>query len=289
MGSTKGAKLAIAKFAKGKGLEHARACEMSKDGDKPWFYSLADTLVLGKVKEKLGLDQCKFGFTGAAPITKDTLEYFGALGIQINEVYGMSECTGATTWSNNETHLWGSCGYGIPGMEVAVFNDKGEKCEEVDDIFNPPEAAQGEICFRGRHIMMGYLANPDLGEEHVAEITKKTSDSIDDKGWLHSGDMGCKGKNGMFKITGRYKELIIGAGGENIAPVPIEDEMKKLCPAVSNIMMVGDKRKYNVCLITLKAKGATGELPGGDELDGAALAVDKGVITISAAMKSEKY
>merc|ERR1719174_322201 len=103
--------------------------------------------------------------------------------------------------------------------------------------------------------MNGYLANPKFGNDHVMEIKKKTADAIDSEGWLHSGDMGCIDKYGMIRITGRYKELIIGAGGENIAPVPIEDMIKKLCPAISNVMMVGDKRKYNTCLVTLKAKG----------------------------------
>ena len=81
------------------------------------------------------------------------------------------------------------------------------------------EEEQGEICYRGRHIMMGYLANPKLGEEHVAEIQKKTAESIDSQGWLHSGDKGCMSPDGMVRITGRFKELIIGAGGENVAPV----------------------------------------------------------------------
>ena len=114
----------------------------------------------------------------------------------------------------------------LQGCEVTVLNDKGETCPRAPDIFNATDEQQGEICFRGRHIMMGYMANPDLGEEHMAEIEKKSQESIDDKGWLHSGDMGCIGTNGMVKITGRYKELIIGAGGENIAPVPIEDKLK---------------------------------------------------------------
>merc|ERR1719329_897857 len=91
---------------------------------------------------------------------------------------------------------------------------------------------------------------------------------MDEDGWLHSGDKGVISTRGMIRITGRYKELIIGAGGENIAPVPIEDNMKKLCPFISNIMMYGDKRKFNVCLITLKCVGATGDLPGSNKLDG---------------------
>jgi len=93
----------------------------------------------------------------------------------------------------------------------------------------------------------------------------------------------------MFRITGRYKELIIGAGGENIAPVPIENNVKSICPGISNFIMIGDQRKYNVALVTLKAKRATGELAGTDKLDGAALKISKGVRTISAATKDKKW
>merc|ERR1712137_1181827 len=115
---------------------------------------------------------------------------------------------------------------------------------------------------------MGYMANPDFGPEHVAEIEEKTRSTVDQWGWLHSGDKGCIDTCGMLRITGRYKELIIGAGGENIAPVPVEENIKQLCPALSNIMMVGDNRKYNVALVTLQAEGSTGEFPGGDDLTG---------------------
>merc|ERR1719329_1339295 len=108
---------------------------------------------------------------------------------------------------------------------------------------------------------------------------------MDEDGWLHSGDKGVISTRGMIRITGRYKELIIGAGGENIAPVPIEDNMKKLCPFISNIMMYGDKRKFNVCLITLKCVGATGDLPGSNKLDGDAKQFGE---TIEDACKNEK-
>merc|ERR1712032_834933 len=94
---------------------------------------------------------------------------------------------------------------------------------------------------------------------------------------------------GMVKITGRYKELIIGAGGENIAPVPIEDCVKKACDGICEVMMCGDKRKYNVALVTLKAVGANGEVPGTDNLDAGATRVNPGCTTISGAMKDEKW
>jgi long-chain-fatty-acid--CoA ligase ACSBG len=285
----------ISTKAKALGLEHADNCQMGGTGLKPAGYPIAEKIVFSKVKNLLGLGECKFGFTGAAPITFDTLSYFGSLGLQINEVYGMSECTGATTWSTDEAHVWGSCGWNLPGTEVKIFkcadgniNDKKE-CPKAVNLSTPTEAEQGEICYRGRHIMLGYMANPDLGPKHVNEIKDKNRSAIDDEGWLHSGDKGCMDSRGMVKITGRYKELIIGSGGENIAPVPIEDSIKKLCPAVANVIMIGDKRKFNVAVITLKAKGATGESPGTDDLDGEAAALKPSVTTISQAMQDETF
>merc|ERR1719277_1987709 len=128
------------------------------------------------------------------------------------------------------------------------------------------------------------MAQPDMGAAHVQEIQKKNAETIDSEGWVHSGDKGIMTEEGMVKITGRYKELIIGDGGENIAPVPIEDHVKKTCDGICEIMMVGDKRKYNVALVTLKAVGANGESPGTDELDAGAKRVNPNVTTISAAM-----
>jgi len=137
--------------------------------------------------------------------------------------------------------------------------------------------------------MMGYMANSDLGQDHVNEITKKTAEAIDAEGWLHSGDKGMVTQQGMVKITGRYKELIIGEGGENIAPVPIEDHVKKMCDGLNEVMMVGDKRKYNVVLVTLKAKEANGETPGTDELDAGARRVNVEVTKISEAIKDQTW
>mmetsp|Transcript_17569 Transcript_17569/g.21272 ORF Transcript_17569/g.21272 Transcript_17569/m.21272 type:complete len:733 (-) Transcript_17569:176-2374(-) len=266
--------------------------QLGGSGKKPKTLAIFNVL-LKKVKGKLGLDKAKFVFAGAAPMTADCIRYFGSLGFNVNEVYGMSESTGAVTWSNDAYHTWGSVGFELPGTEVKIFRvdpDTGAKteCPATADIFNASEEEQGEICFRGRNVMMGYMANERLGEDHVKTIEKKNMDAIDEDGWLHSGDKGCKDIHGMVKITGRYKELIIGAGGENIAPVPIEDELKRLCPFISNIMMVGNKRKFNVALLTLKAVGATGELPGGNELDGAAAALSSST-TIEEAAKDDVF
>merc|ERR1719293_525090 len=128
------------------------------------------------------------------------------------------------------------------------------------------------------------MAQPQLGSAHIADIAKKNAETIDAEGWLHSGDKGMITQQGMVKITGRYKELIIGEGGENIAPVPIEDCVKKACDGISEVMMVGDKRKYNVALVTLKAVGANGESPGTDQLDAGAARVNPQVTTITQAM-----
>merc|ERR1712039_814134 len=147
----------------------------------------------------------------------------------------------------------------------------------------------GELCFRGRNNMMGYLACPDMPKSHQDDMLKKTSESIDKDGWLHSGDKGMITERGMVKITGRYKELIIGEGGENIAPVPIEDSIKKLCDGIGEVMMIGDKRKYNVCVITLKAVGANGEVPGTNDLDAGAKRVNPEVTTISAAIDDKTW
>merc|ERR1712232_476683 len=198
-------------------------------------------------------------------------------------------------WSDDSCHLWGSIGHAMLGCEVKCFkvdpDDVNKKVEvpPTKDLFAPSEEEQGEICFRGRNCMMGYLANPKLGDEHMATMEKKNAETIDDEGWLHSGDKACMDERGMFRISGRYKEIIIGAGGENIAPVPIEDSIKFNVPAISNIIMIGDKRKFNVALLTLKVKGSTGELPGTNELDGAALDVNPDVKTVEEAMKDAQF
>jgi len=288
--STTGVKKMLADWAKGLALEYSQSHQIGGKATVPMGHSLAEKLVLSKIKQNLGLQCCKFGFAGAAPIRVDTLQYFGSLGIGIREVYGMSECTGACSWSSAQAYQWGSCGWELPGCEVKAFRvDEADFCKKTECMRAPSldttdEQYQGELCFRGRNIMMGYMANPDLGQAHVKEMEKKTAETIDAEGWLHSGDKGMITADGMVKITGRYKELIIGDGGENIAPVPIEDHVKKTCDGLAEVMMIGDKRKYNVALVTLKAAGANGESPGTDALDAGAKRVSPAVTKISEAM-----
>merc|ERR1712087_699093 len=253
-------------------LEYAKDLQIGGEPSAPWGWAVASKL-MKIVRGKLGFDELKFACTGAAPIRTETVEYYGSLQLPLLELYGMSECAGGASLSTIDAHQWGSCGYAWPGVEIKAFivdpvdMNKKKECPRAPSLNDKSEEFQGELCFRGRHIMMGYLACREMGKEHVAEIQKKTAEAIDSDGWLHSGDKGLITVANMVKITGRYKELIIGEGGENIAPVPIEDSIKEQVQGIAEVMMVGDKRKYNVAVITLKAIGANGETPGTDKLD----------------------
>ena len=182
----------ISAWARGKGLEmmNLRQDPNFRPGKKhPSMWFLAKK-ILGKVREAVGLDQCRVCLTGAAPIQKNTLEFFFSLDIPVLELYGMSECTGPTTISHlrGRGFVLGSAGMPLAGTELRIDHVEGR---------DKPE--EGEICFRGRHIMAGYLYDE-----------KKTKEAIDDDGWLHSGDIGRVDDNGMLFITGRIKELLIG-------------------------------------------------------------------------------
>jgi long-chain-fatty-acid--CoA ligase ACSBG len=283
-------KKTVAAWSKRQGLKTATMMQVGGSGRSSTFYGLAEAVVLNPIKFAMGLDECRLFITGAAPTMVDTLSYFGSIGVTLSETFAMSETSGCGIISMDKRHLWGSCGFAAPGTQVKILRQDGTgEVLPCQDIKNPSEEEQGELCFRGRHVMMGYMANPDLGEAHVEETLRQTQEAIDDQGWLHSGDKGCVDVNGMFRVTGRFKELLIGAGGENIAPVPIEDKLKQLCTAISNVIVVGDKMKFNSCLVTLKAKGASGELPGGDELTGPALEVNTDVKTVSAAIEDSQF
>jgi long-subunit acyl-CoA synthetase (AMP-forming) len=208
----------IAGWARGIGL-HARYAEQG-NGSRPALYSLANALVFSKVKKTLGLDRAKILITGAAPISRRTLEFFLSLDLPICEMYGMSECTAITTISTPDRYRTGKAGFILPGAEVRIADD-------------------GEICMRGPHIFKGYFKDP------VA-----TAEALDDDGWLHSGDIGEIDADGFLQITDRKKELIITAGGENIAPAYVEGHLKSIA-VVSQAVVIGDRRRYLSVLLTL--------------------------------------
>ncbi|KAK7145870.1 hypothetical protein R3I93_013563 [Phoxinus phoxinus] len=227
----------VASWAKDVGLQ-TNLNKMELNGNlstKPLNYRLAKRLVFRKVRKALGLDRCTRCYTGAAPITKETLEFFLSLDIPLFELYGMSESSGPHTISLPDAFRITSCGKVIPGCKTKIFS--------------PDVDGNGEICFWGRHVFMGYLNMPD-----------KTEEALDTDGWLHSGDLGKHDQNDFLFITGRIKELIITAGGENIPPVPIEDAVKEAIPLISNAMLIGDKRKFLSMLLTIKCEvnGETG-------------------------------
>jgi long-chain-fatty-acid--CoA ligase ACSBG len=267
---TTGFKKSIAEWAKSKGLEGNYAIQR---GDwEPWGWWLANQLVFNKVKDALGLDRTRYCATAAAPISKETLDFFLSLNIPIFEIYGMSESTGPQTINRPKQHKTTSCGPAMPGSEMKIAN--------------PDKEGNGEICYRGRHIFMGYMKND-----------KATAETIDDEGWLHSGDIGKMDAKAFLFITGRIKELIITAGGENIPPVLIEDEIKmEIGKVISNVMAVGDRKKFLTCLVTLKAKpnaeAKPGDYPFSDDLaDSAIEQLAKGgssAKTVQEAMKDPK-
>ncbi len=195
----------------------------------PLLYKLADKLVFAKVRQQLGFERCRHLLSSAAPISLDTLEFFLSLGLPICEIYGMSECAGAATAALAERYHSGKLGRCVPGAEIHI-------------------AADGEILLRGPHIFAGYLDNE--------AATRKT---LDYDGWLHSGDIGTIDDEGFLQITGRKKDIIITAGGENIAPQLLEGKLKAIA-AVSQAVVIGDQRKYLCALITLDGETLADEL-----------------------------
>jgi long-subunit acyl-CoA synthetase (AMP-forming) len=187
---------------------------------RPLLYPLAKRLVFSKVREALGLDRARTLVAGAAPSSRRTLDFFLSLGLPILEVYGMSECTALTTCCTPSRYRTGKAGYVLPGTEVRIADD-------------------GEICMRGPHIFKGYYGDPTA-----------TAAAIDADGWLHSGDIGEIDEDGFVQITDRKKELIITSGGENIPPQLIEGHLKSIT-AVSQAVLVGDRRRYLAALLTL--------------------------------------
>jgi long-subunit acyl-CoA synthetase (AMP-forming) len=216
----------IARWARSVGLRGGYARQ--KGLALPWSYGIADKLVFSKVRARLGLDRARLCATGAAPISRSTLEFFMSLGIPILEVYGQSECTGPATVSSPERFRTGKAGWVLEGTEVKIADD-------------------GEILIRGPHVFRGYLKDPEA-----------TAAAIDEGGWLHSGDVGEFDETGFLAITDRKKELLITAGGENVSPQAVEGHLVSI-PVVAQAVAIGDRRKYIAALLTLDPERVAAE------------------------------
>jgi long-chain acyl-CoA synthetase len=167
----------------------------------------------------------RLGITGAAPIPREIVEWFNAVGIPLTEIYGMSETTGPMTWEARPDRIKpGTVGPGIPGCEVAIAPD-------------------GEIICRGDNVFQGYFKEPG-----------KTAETLVD-GWLHSGDIGVIDEEGVVTIIDRKKELIITAGGKNISPANLETALKTI-PLIGQACAIGDGRKFIAALLVLDPETA---------------------------------
>jgi len=199
---------------------------------------LADRLVLGKVRARLG-GRMRFAVSGGAPLAPEIAEFFEACGVTILEGYGMTECTTAATMNRPGGNRIRTVGQALPGVELRLDED-------------------GEILIRGETVFGGYYGNPAA-----------TAETLTEDGWLRSGDIGTIDGDGYLTITDRKKDIIITAGGKNVSPQLIENSLKA-SPYVSNALVVGDNRPYLVALITVDPEevAALGE-PGSPEVEAA--------------------
>jgi len=211
----------------------------------PWVsaaYAVARVLAFKKVRKGLGLTRAWACFTGAAPLGADVAAYFRSVDICLLEVYGMSESCGALAVcgpERDERRPEGSCGKALPGLDVRVAED-------------------GEITVAGTNVMPGYLGNAAATAEALAG------------GVLHTGDVGVIDENGFVTITGRKKDIIITAGGENVAPSPIEFALlAQIGPKASHVIVLGDRQRF---LSALVSPAETGPAPTVEEVETAVAA-----------------
>jgi long-subunit acyl-CoA synthetase (AMP-forming) len=183
--------------------------------------AIADEQMFSKLRAMLGLDQVLAVNVGAAPTPVEVLEFFHAMGIELAELWGMSETCGAGTVNPPGRVKLGTVGPPSPGVEIKLADD-------------------GEVLARGAIVMLGYRNAPD-----------KTAEAIDAEGWLHTGDIGTIDEDGYLKIIDRKKELIINAAGKNMSPANIEAAIKSSSPLIGQAVTIGEARPYNTALILL--------------------------------------
>ena len=210
------------KLAIGIGLEKVRRYEKGEavGSGLEFAHWLARALVLNNVRKLIGIHQSRMLITGAAPISPDLVRWYMALGVPMLEVWGMTETGSVAVGTPIERIKPGSIGIANLPNEVKLSDE-------------------GEILVRGPNVFMGYLNQPE-----------KTAETIDPDGWLHTGDVGTVDGDGYFRISDRLKDIIITAGGKNITPSEIENQLK-FSPYVTDAVVIGDKKPYLVCLIMI--------------------------------------
>jgi long-chain acyl-CoA synthetase len=178
-----------------------------------------DEAVAAEVRRRLGLDQAEHVLTGAAPSAVEVLEFFQALGIEILDVWGLSETTGLATANLPSRARFGTVGPPATGVELRLADD-------------------GEVLVRGGIVTPGYRNDPD-----------KTAEAFDADGWFRTGDVGSLDADGYLRIVDRKKEIIVNASGENVSPANVEARLKSSSTLIGQACVIGDRRPYNVALI----------------------------------------
>ena len=206
-------------------LAHARQRGETPSWISRLLYRAVDPLVLKNIRVLLGIDRCRWLSTGAAPIAPELIDWYWALGRPMFEVYGQTECTGLATANHPGEVRIGSVGK--PGQEIEVTLSEA-----------------GEILIRSPGVICGYWENP----EKTAETFRQ--------GWLHTGDVGRIDEDGFVYVVDRMKDIIITAGGKNITPSEIENQLK-FSPYITDAVVVGDRRPYLTCLIMIDHENVT--------------------------------
>ena len=209
-------------------------------------HGLADRLVFSKVREPFG-GRLRMPGSGGAPLSKEIIEFFDAVGIRIAEGYGLTECTTACSANTPDDYRFGSVGHPLPGADVRI-------------------AADGEIEMRSPTVFQGYFKDPEA-----------TAAVFTPDGWLRTGDIGELDSDGFLHVTDRKKDILVTAGGKNVAPQNIENDLKT-SKYVSQALVIGDKRPYVAALLTLDSV-EIGRWAAENALDGdvAALSQDERV------------
>ena len=185
-------------------------------------HAVFDRLVYARLRAAVG-GQVRYAVSGGAPLGDRLGHFFRGAGLTVLEGYGLTETSAAATVNRPNRNKIGTVGMPLPGLSIRIADD-------------------GEILLSGPTIFAGYWRNPEA-----------TSDAVGDGGWLHTGDLGDLDDEGFLRVTGRKKELIVTAGGKNVAPAVLEDRLRAH-PLVSQCMVVGDGRPYIACLITIDAE-----------------------------------